>query len=288
MKIVAKIAVLLLAGVTVLVFIWRGCFGTVRALRLSDGQVIGFRQMIGEVHNARLIFVGEIHEQAEHHKAQLEIIKDLYRAGVPLAIGLEMFPAGSQSELDRWVAGKLDQKSFVRLYYREWSMPWPLYRDIFFFARDNRIPLIGLNVPRDISHKVAREGFAALTPQERERLPAGITCSVDPAYRTFIARAYAEHARNGRSFNYFCEAQILWNKSMGRYLQEYLSREPGRTVVVMAGFGHAMKRGIPNEVSRSPGNSCKVILPELSGLDLRGVTSADADYLLLFNHVKRD
>ena len=250
-------------------------------LRLSDGSFIGLDRMIGDVKGARLIFIGESHDRKEDHKAQLEIIERLHAAGLPLAIGLEMFTSGSQGELDRWVAGTLDRHDFIRIYYREWMMPWPLYRDIFLYARRHRIPLIGLNVPRSISRKVAREGFAALTPKERQALPSGVTCSVDLVYREFIRQAYAEHDGSEKPFDYFCEAQMLWNRGMGRNLREFLGKNPGITVVVLAGVGHAMKRGIPEEVFQGTGTSYRVILPESPNFDRGKATRRDADYLLL-------
>lgn len=282
----SRLFILLLAMAAVIIHA-RDCSSTERALRLSDGQVVGLERMVGEVRGARLIFIGEDHERKENHDAQLEIIRKLHRAGVPVAIGMEMFTAGSQGELDRWVAGELATDSFIRIYHREWRMPWPLYRDILLYARDNRIPLIGLNVPREITRKVGEEGFAALTPEERKKLPSGVTCSVDPAYREFIRRAYAQHHGNGKSFIYFCEAQMLWNKGMGEHLLGFLARNPGRTVVILAGVGHAMKGGIPETV-RGAGYDSKVILPELPYFDRGAVTGADADYLLLFDHVGRE
>lgn len=260
---------------------------SMRALRLSDGRVMPLDRMVEEVKRARLIFVAEQHDRKETHCAQLAIIRKLHAAGVPLAIGMEMFTAESQGELDRWVAGKLPKNDFLRVYYHDWRMPWPLYRDILLYARANRIPLIGLNVPRELSSKVAREGVAALTPKERQQIPSGVTCSVDPDYMGFIRRAYAEHSHNDKSFVYFCEAQMLWNKSMGKHLEEYLAHNPGQTVVVLAGVGHVMKRGIPEEVFQSSGYSYQVILPELPELDRSTVTGADADYLVLFDHVRR-
>ena len=61
-----------------------------------------------------------------------------------------------------------------------------------------------------------------------------------------------------------------------------MARNPGRTVVVLAGTGHAMRRGIPEEVSHDAAYSYKVILPEVAGLNRSTATTADADYLLLF------
>jgi uncharacterized iron-regulated protein len=275
------LAVLFLALAAVMT-IARNCSATFRPLRVSDGQLIEFERMVGEIRGAKLVFVGEVHDRKRDHAAQVRIIEELRRSGVPVAIGLEMFAADSQTELDRWSEGKLDGASLIQLYYRNWNVPWPLYRDIFLYARANRVPLVALNIPRDISRKVAQEGFAALTEAERKRLPAGVTCSIDPSYRAFIARAFAGHVTSDASFTHFCEAQMLWNKGMALHLQRYIAQNPGRTVVVLGGVGHAMKQGIPEEVSRDTGYSYKVILPEIPDLDRHTATIADADYLLLF------
>lgn len=275
-----RVLAFLVAALVIIVLARFGAGGE-WVVRLKDGRIISFARMIAEVEGKRLIFVGEDHDRPDHHRAELRIIRTLDHLGVPLAIGLEMFTAESQGVLDGWVAGTLDRESFIRCYYRDWGMPWPLYRDIFLYARKRRIPLVGLNVPRDVSRKVAEEGFAALTPAERARLPGGITCTVDPVYRAFIRKAFAEHSLEEDAFTHFCEAQMLWNKGMGWNLREYLGRHPERKVVVLTGVGHAMKRGIPAEVFG--GKECVVILPEGAGVDRGTTTRDDADYLILFS-----
>ena len=281
MKPFKKILTLILL-VLVILLIAHLFIGGVRVLRLSDSKVIDLDQMISEVKGARVIFVGEEHDRQQSHQAELEIIRKLHQSGVAFAIGLEMFTAKSQEKLDQWVAGKLDLQDFIRLYYHDWRMPWPYYRDILLYARKCHIPLIGLNIPEEISSKVAREGFAALTPAEREQLPQGITCSIDPGYRTYIRKAYAEHPHSGLAFTHFCEAQMLWNRSMGHYLREYLTQAPKSSAIVLAGIGHAMKRGIPEESFGNTDYSYKVILPKFPDVDRSVASSGNADYMLLF------
>jgi uncharacterized iron-regulated protein len=267
-----------------IVLLAASAYGANVVLNLNAGRLIGFERMIEELKGTRLVFVGETHENSTHHAAQLEIIKAFQKSGKPFAIGLEMFTAEKQPELDLWVSGKLDLDSFIKLYYYEWTMAWPLYRDILLYARDQRIPLIGLNVPREITHKVARDGFAALTPEERSQLPAGITCSVDAEYRAFIKRVYMKgHGGSDKTFIHFCEAQMVWNKSLERNLQKQLLRHPEQTMIVLTGSGHAMKQGIPEEVLRDTGIPAKVILPEVSDYNRNKASKSDADYLLLFD-----
>ena len=279
-----------LAFVLLLAFcaaIARSSVAVERVLRIVDGQLIDLDQMLSESRSAQYIFVAENHEDVRHHAAQLAIIKELHRRGRPLAIGLEMFTSGSQDKLNQWVAGKLPLPEFMEVYARNWTLPWPLYREILLYARDNRIPLIGLNLPQEISHKVARQGFAALTPGERRQLPGGITCNVGPAYMAFIRQAYASHGLQEKEFTHFCEAQMLWNRNMAFQLETFLTSNPRYTVVALVGVGHALRKGVPDEVTREA-DRYRVVLPEFTGLNRNNVTKQDADYLLLTTSTPND
>ncbi len=267
-------------AMAILLFMSHGSCRAERIVRLSDRQVIDFRQLIAEVRGARLVFVGEDHDRMEDHWRQLKIIKALKDDGVPLAIGLEMFTAESQGVLDKWVAGEMDEATFSTLYLRNWDIPWEYYRDIFYFAQRHSIPLVGLNLPREVVHKVARQGFAILSPEERRRIPPGVTCNVDSAYVAMVRRAFAGHTGNPELFVHFCEAQMLWNKSMARRLLEYGREHPAVTVVVLAGSAHATKPGIPGEVAAEGDPGFRVILPEDAAFNRHTVSTADADYLV--------
>lgn len=252
------------------------------ALRLKDGKVVGTDVMLSDLKGADLIFIGENHDDISHHQAQHDIIAALHESGRDLAIGLEMFRSNAQPELDRWTAGKFAQDSFVRLYYAHWRLPWSLYSDIFLYAREHEIPLIGLNIPEAISGKISRQGFSSLSPAERKQLPPGISCSVDPQYMDFIRRAYSAHGANEKSFVHFCEAQMVWDKTMAWRLAEYKKRHAARTIVVLAGTGHAWKPGIPAQAKEMGKYSMRVVLPALPDMQgRRGIGVADADYILL-------
>jgi uncharacterized iron-regulated protein len=99
----------------------------------------------------------------------------------------------------------------------------------------------------------------------------------------FIKRAYAGHARTvDKKFLNFCEAQMVWDKSMAWHLVEYLKKHPGKTVIVLAGVGHAWKRGIPEQVSRLSQYTSTIILPLIPDqVEPDSVTLQDADYVVL-------
>jgi uncharacterized iron-regulated protein len=253
------------------------------ALRVSDGATISFARMYDEVKNARIVFFGEVHDIREHHQRELEIIRAFHESGAAVAIGLEMFRADSQQALDEWVNGDSSLDQFVPAYYDNWRQPWPWYRDIFLYAREHGIPLVGLNIPGAITEQVARRGFGALSETEKKQLPPGISCDIDPTYRDFIRKAYARHSHgDDRQFQHFCEAQLVRDKAMAWRLIEYLKRQPDKNVIVLAGVGHSWKRGIPAQVARQSPFTRRVILPLLlpDRLGLKTVTTADADYVL--------
>jgi uncharacterized iron-regulated protein len=87
-----------------------------RVLRVRDGKVISFGEMIEEISKLNFIFIGEDHNNERHHLAQLDIVKALKGKGVAVAIGAEMFRAENQKEIDLWLAGKSSMRRFIALY----------------------------------------------------------------------------------------------------------------------------------------------------------------------------
>ncbi len=280
MRKILKLAAILVALLAIYLLVNNCSDG--RILRVSDKKVISWNEMIQEIKDKKIILIGEQHQVPKHHKYEMRIIETLYELRIPIAIGLEMFRANDQKVLDDWIAGNLTREQFLPSYYRNWSEPWSLYRDIFVFAREKKIPLIGLNVPVTIPQKVAREGFTALSQEEVRKLPPGIKCDVDETYMEFIKRAYSGHP-SGREFTNFCEAQMVWDNAMALHALEYLAKNPKSSTILLMGIGHAWKRAVPRQIERlHRGYTMTVILPEVVRKIERNVMNTeDTDYLIL-------
>ena len=250
-----------------------------RILRVADRRELKPAELLKEIGERDIVFVGEVHNRKSHHEAQLEIIKSLYSNGGQLAIGVEMFRKENQTALDKWVSGELGESEFSEIYHRNWGLPWSQYRDIFVFAREKRIPLVALNISRHVIRQVVKDGFASLTPEQLSGLPPGIECKVDETYEDFIKDALGEHAGE-MSFKNFCEAQMVWDNVMAHNAIEFLDSNPGKTLVVLAGSGHSWKRGIPSQVDRLSGYSFSVILPESDRVEADKIDTKDADYVI--------
>jgi uncharacterized iron-regulated protein len=250
-------------------------------MRIADGERLSLSEIVEDLEGVQMVFVGEMHNSALHHEMQLEVIRVLARRGARVAVGLEMFRHRSQADLDRWISGDLTEREFMRIYYDNWSTDWHLYRDIFLYARKERLPMIGLNLSSEITRQVGNEGFASLTPEQTGEL-AGVTCEVNQSYMDFIRRAFGMHGHEGKEFTHFCEAQMLWDAAMALRLTAFSAKHPESAIVVLAGNGHAWKHGIPAQVRKRSDFAYRVILPEIPGRADRGkVTTEDADYLWL-------
>lgn len=249
-------------------------------LRTADQVEIPPEEMLRDLKAARVIFLGELHDHDGHHQAQLSILRALGKDSAPLAIGLEMFRKDGQKALDRWVSGTYPLGSFLKVYNDHWSM-WDKYREIFEYGRREKVRMVGLNIPREITNKVVRNGFAALPERERQAL-GNVQCRVDPEYGEFIRRAMGGHGGHGQQYLFFCEAQLLWDTMMARHLADFLRENPRHRVVVLAGSGHAWKFGIPRQLLEQIEVPYRVVLPEVDGRVSRSqVTSEIADYLWL-------
>ena len=249
-------------------------------IEATEKTEISPEALLEDLRSAQVIFLGEFHDHAGHHRAQLTIIDALDDDERPLAIGLEMFRKDSQETLNRWTANDLPFLEFLSVYEDNWSM-WEVYREIFMHARNEEVKMLGLNIPRSITNKVLLNGFKALPEEERQML-GNVQCVVTPVYGDYIRQAMGGYGGHGDQYLHFCEAQMLWDTMMARNLVDFLQENPEYRVVVLAGSGHAWKFGIPTQMLEQAEISYRVLLPEVvSRVDRQSVTREITDYLWL-------
>ncbi len=248
---------------------------------VKDKRMVTLAGVLPRLSAAEVVTVGEIHDEMSHHRAQLSIIEALHQSGQRFAVGLEMVQHRSQDALDRWVSGEMSEAEFQKVFAANWGLNWHLYRDIFQYCRQQKISMLGLNVPREITSKVAREGFGALSPSEVGQLPP-ITCKVGKEYGDIMRRAHGHAGMSELSFTRLCEAQLVWDTAMAVHTEAYLKANPGSHLVLLAGAVHAWREGVPAQLKAlNAHRSLVVILPESNDRFRRGeVTLGDADYLL--------
>jgi aminopeptidase N len=211
-------------------------------------------EIIPRLLTSRIVYIGEIHNQYAHHMNQLKVIKKIHEAGYQLAVGMEMFQQPFQHAVDDYLAGRIDEYSFLKKteYYSRWRYDYNLYKPIIDYLKQQHIPLVALNVQGDITSKVAREGIYGLPETEKKQLPSAMDFS-NEAYRKDLREVFAVHNKDEdiKNFNYFLQAQLLWDEGMAECANRFLINHPGFKMVILAGNGHVRyKYGIPERLYR--------------------------------------
>jgi aminopeptidase N len=211
----------------------------------------------------KIIYVGEAHDRFSNHIMELEVIKDLHRRGKKIAIGMEMFQRPFQKVLDDYVAGRIDEKEFLKgsEYFTRWAFDYSLYRPILLFARSEKIPVVALNQKREIVDKVFRNGLESLSEDEKKTIPQDMDFT-DEAYRERLKRVFHRHeGLQPDRFDFFYQAQVLWDETMAESVDLFLKIDESYQMVVLAGQGHiAYGSGIPKRTVRRNGYEYSTIL----------------------------
>ncbi|MFZ2054119.1 MAG: ChaN family lipoprotein [Candidatus Aminicenantales bacterium] len=211
------------------------------------GKPLSLAKMIREMKDSRFIYVGESHDNMMMHDIQLKVIRGLFEQDPAIAVGLEMLPAECQPVLDKWTQGDLSKEEFIRRvnWYVHWSMNFGYYEKILDFARENRLPVFGLNAPRDVISKIRMKGWEALTEEEKVLAPEPDVSNEDhrALIRAIFESSEIPHAMKGegldRMFEGLYRAQSAWDEVMAANAIRGTERGK-RKMVVLVGSGHLL------------------------------------------------
>ena len=231
------------------------------AIELASVRTLS--DVVNGIRDRRIVYVGEVHDVFAHHAVQLDIITGLYRKNAKIAIGMEMFQRPFQKTLDSFIQGKIGEVQFLREseYFRRWGFDYMLYKPILDFARTEKIPVVALNLEREIIERVSSDGMDALSDEEKAKIPPDLDFS-DREYRGRLREIFTMHARSGeKAFDNFYQSQILWDETMSRSVDEFLRKNSDYSMVVLAGQGHLeYGSGIPKRTFRRNGESYAIVL----------------------------
>jgi uncharacterized iron-regulated protein len=240
-------------------------------------------KIIDSIADKKIIYVGEVHDDFAHHAVQLDVMRGLHRKNKKIAIGMEMFQRPFQEILDSFTTGEMDEADFLKRseYFKRWGFDYNLYKPILDFARKEKIPVIALNLQREIIDKVSREGLDSLTAEEKSRIPPYMDFS-DDRYRERLQGIFQQHKdTEDKSFEYFYQSQLLWDETMSWSIDEFLSKNPEYQMVVLVGRGHLeYGSGIPKRTFRRNGGNYVIVLSD------GPVEEGIADYVIYPNPVE--
>ncbi len=227
-------------------------------LHVPTGVMVSEKDFYQLTAGNRIIYFGESHDNVYAHRLELEMVKALHhRYQGQLAVGMEMFGRRSQKDIDRWLAGKMDDREFLSVFGRDWSiLDYPYYRDLLRTIREQRIPLRAINV--SCSEKMS-------LPHESKELNGGTYPQPDDPYQQqALAALFAGHAGGHGHLEMFYGMQMLWEKTMAESIIDYLDSPAGRDrkmLVLTGGFHVAYGFGIPRKVFKQRQWPYTIVMP---------------------------
>ena len=223
----------------------------------STKRVIRRSQLSQQLALAKVVYLGETHNNAEDHRLQLEIIEELQKKNSKVAIALEMFQRPYQAIVNDYLAGKIDEQELLDKteYRKRWGYPWEYYAPIVQFAKAKKLPVLALNTPTEITRLVAKNGLDILPLQSKFIPPLAEIRTDNAEYRQLMLGIFQQHQANAKgnspNFERFFQAQVLWDETMAEGIAKFIQANPGYQVVVLVGQGHIVYNyGIPSRVAR--------------------------------------
>jgi hypothetical protein len=119
--------------------------------------------VLEDLAGAEVVFVA-----ADDDGLRLAVLQYLFDRGHLHAIGLETFPRTAQPSLDDFSFQRIDEAELEK---RCGAIAGP-DRPVLAFARERRLPVLGLGVEAQIRDAVATGGLGALSEEARRALPA--------------------------------------------------------------------------------------------------------------------
>ncbi|MEM7145126.1 MAG: ChaN family lipoprotein [Verrucomicrobiota bacterium] len=245
---------------------------------LSHAEPVTFEEMVEDLGEVDVVFLGETHRLKRHHRLQREIVAALAETGRPLIVGLEQIESGDQAGVDRFNSGELDFEGLVEVI--EWEKQWrgyENYRGLVEGVREAGGRVVGLNGPLEVIRAVGRGGVDGLSEEDRAGLPAEIFLD-DPMYERLMGKLLMVHMSvDEDTLRPIFEAQASRDEAMAAALVGAIEEakaagkdgEARPLAVVVCGAGHCQYGlGTPDRVARRLGEGeaqMRIVLMSESG-----------------------
>lgn len=201
------------------------------------GRVITRDELAARLVRARLVLLGEKHDNPRHHQLQAWALARLIKAGRRPVVAWEMITADERAALaahlkqrPRDAAGLGPALGWKKRGWRDWS----IYQPIAQAAMGAGLPMVDAGVGRAAVMAAIHDKGAASGPA----LPAAARATLEQDVR----RSHCGHA-GGRMLRAMVKAQRLRDTRMARQLSQHATKDGA---VLIAGNGHARRDyGVP-------------------------------------------
>jgi uncharacterized iron-regulated protein len=234
-------SVRLFLAITGLIF----SFSATAQAQIYNGKTLQEAQMsdlIGSIKPGTVLILGEMHGLQTIRDQQLEILNAVRATGLKVSVGMEFFNYTDQNLINDYRSGAMDEAAFLKAI--SWGgYDFGLYRDQLLFGELG----MGVNLTRDVTKVISKQGLAALTPEQNKLLPPNFTIGRD-SYRQRFFLAMGHPVPVASLENYFL-AQSAWDDTMAWQTVEFQKQHPDQVFVIIVGEFHVQHGGgLPNRI----------------------------------------
>ncbi len=244
----------------------------------ENGPVrVTLEEMIPDLAQFDVVFVGEAHGHAANHYLQSRIFSGLYRLNPQLSLSMEQFERPAQTIVDDYLQGKIGEETLV-FEGKAWPHYRSSYRPLVEFARHKKLPVIAAEVPGNLVSCIGERGPDFLNHLEepargwvaqqlhlddgpyRQRFYA----FMDQAAGHSVDEGISEEQKTQQKY-YRYAAQAARDDTMAESIARHLQSHQDRKIMHINGSFHSARLlGTPERVAlRLPGVTMANIHPVL-------------------------
>ncbi len=210
----------------------------------QDQRLHSLQDSVRGIQAGQVIIMGETHDYLPDHNNQILFLQQLAKASnAPISVGMEFFEYPTQSIVDSYLQGKLNDPDFLKQV--GWGgNDYSQYRSQVLFPASHGGATFALNLPRAISGRIAAVGVENLSAAEAALLPPNFAIG-RKSYEERFAQLMADSHQilSATDLEHYFAAQSSWDDTMAWRIAESMQKNPGQILFVIVGKFHVQYGG---------------------------------------------
>ena len=209
-------------------------------------------EMTRELKQAKYVLLGEVHDNANHHRIQAWIVANI---GTKSALVMEMIRSDQAQALQEYLESDGANAAGLGPAIEWQSSGWPQwseYQPIIEAALEQRMPIVAASPSKSVTRKIGRKGLSSIFPEQQRKLALDQSLSgeLDEALNEEIKISHCDLLPQSM-IPTMAFVQRFRDASFARAMVDAAGRGQAQKSILIAGNGHVRNdRAVPWYLSR--------------------------------------
>lgn len=188
----------------------------------AKGKKTSYKKLVKAGKDKDMVFFGELHNNPICHWMQMELSKSMH-AERALQIGVEMFERDNEADLQQYLSGNISKEAADTL-IRFWGNYETDYAPLLEYAKANKIPYTGTNIPRRFARIVYKNDFEGLNSlsEEEKSFIAPLPIKYDADLKPYKDMLTMMGGHGGATLP---KAQAIKDATMANFILDFWDKE---------------------------------------------------------------